>query len=145
MLCPLHFFSGSASKNESSGSLFKGFRGFHFTPMDARNVLAVKDMIKVSGTTEAEYDTKFKVRYPPSVERAAKSRVTNRSLNPPPPITQTFDAASKLVAGTTQQDIFTCPVALLPYNISQVELFPFSVFFTPQLNVSSAETRRCPG
>jgi hypothetical protein len=62
--------SASVGGNTTSSAVtFKGFRGFHFTPIDARNVLAVRDMIKIDGTSDAENEEKFKVRLSPAFSR----------------------------------------------------------------------------
>jgi hypothetical protein len=58
----------------SSAATFKGFRGFHFTPIDARNVLAVRDMIKIDGASDAENEEKFKVRLSPAFSRRFRSQ-----------------------------------------------------------------------
>jgi hypothetical protein len=72
------FHSNSTSKNQTVGSLFKGFRGFHFTPMDERNILAVKEMIQVPGTSQAENDKKFLVHPPCSRQHSAESSLISQ-------------------------------------------------------------------
>ena len=135
-----------------TGELFKGFRGFFFTPMDARNVLAVRDMIRVDGTTESEYDTKFEVflRVPSLLPLLQSFLVTPTLL---PLHLQVFSAASKLVAGVNFQEVFVCPIGALPFNITQVQksrficalpFHPISTHQLPRKNPGAAKARWRP-
>ncbi len=74
---------GNQTSQQPSSATFKGFSGFHFTPLDARNILAVRDMITVHGTSAAENEEKFKVRSPPAVPCHTAFRAETRHVSNP--------------------------------------------------------------
>ena len=74
---------GNQTSQQPSSATFKGFSGFHFTPLDARNILAVRDMITVDGTSAAENEEKFKVRSSPAVCCDAAFRAETRHVSNP--------------------------------------------------------------